>query len=83
MHLQGYSIHLNGNQPLEKYFSLDEVRGGVTGFRLLLILSGVMKYQTNYTSQLHVVLYACGQVLKPETPKHIYRCVLWGFFVIG
>lgn len=37
-------IHLlNGNQPLEKYFSLDEVRGGVSGYRLLLILSGVMK----------------------------------------
>lgn len=35
--------HLNGNQPLEKYFSLDEVRGGVSGYRLLLILSGVMK----------------------------------------
>lgn len=32
--------HLNGNQPLEKYFSLDEVRGGVSGYRLLLILSG-------------------------------------------
>lgn len=36
-------MHLNGNQPLEKYFSLDEVRGGVSGYRLLLILSGVMK----------------------------------------
>lgn len=69
--------HLNGNQPLEKYFSLDEVRGGVSGYRLLLILSGVMKYETNYTSQLHVVLCACGQGLKPETPMHIYRYVLW------
>lgn len=43
LQLQGYSMHLNGNQPLEKYFSLDEVRGGVSGYRLLLILSGVMK----------------------------------------